>query len=157
MIRPPEGRCPTTKCSMVILKSTAITGLSLNLGVKVKKVLLVYFERHARRVPLEFPRTLNNSILSTAYKKRARAWPSLTFLFYLFYLKKALRKKGTKVAPPNLNSMTLLCSRLICSVPSLSFHAFPANCHPELSTLIKNSLRWVSLAARKDPSVLHRA
>ena len=71
MIRPPEGRCPTAKCSIVILKSTAPPGLSLNLGAEVKKILLVYFERHARRVLLEFPRTLNNSILSTAYKKRA--------------------------------------------------------------------------------------
>ena len=38
---------------MVILKSTAVPGLSLNLGVEVKKGLFIYFERHARRVLLE--------------------------------------------------------------------------------------------------------
>ena len=54
MIRPPEGRYPTMKCFMVILKSTAIPGQPLNLGVEVKKVLLIYFERHARRAPLDF-------------------------------------------------------------------------------------------------------
>ena len=57
MIRPPEGRCPTTKCLMVILKSTAAASLPLNLGVEVKTVLLIYFERRARRFHLEFPRT----------------------------------------------------------------------------------------------------
>ena len=76
---------------MVILKSTANPGLSLSLGVKVKKVLLVYFERHARRALLVFPRTLNNSILSTAYKKRAGPGK---FSFFFF-----CKKKGSNFAP----------------------------------------------------------
>ena len=46
---------------MVILKSTALSGLPLNHGVEVKKVVLIYFERHARRVALDFPRTPNYS------------------------------------------------------------------------------------------------
>ena len=83
---------------MVILKSTAVPGLSLNLGVEVKKVLLVYFERHARRVPIEFPRTPNNSILSTAYKKRAGPDQLGLFFGFLFF---SVKKKGTKVASSN--------------------------------------------------------
>ena len=43
---------------MVILKSAAVAGLPLNLGVKVKKVLLVYFERHARLFTLDSARML---------------------------------------------------------------------------------------------------
>ena len=50
---------------MVILRSTALAGLPPDLGVEVKKVLLVYFERHARRVALAFPRTPTNPLLST--------------------------------------------------------------------------------------------
>ena len=42
---------------MVILMSTAVAGLPLNFEVEVKKVLLVYFERHARRLLLGLPRT----------------------------------------------------------------------------------------------------
>ena len=37
-IRPPESRCPTKQFFMVILKSTAVAGLPLNLGVEVRKV-----------------------------------------------------------------------------------------------------------------------
>ena len=41
------------------------------------------------------------------------------------------------------NSMTLLFSRLSCSVPSFSLRALPANYHHELFTSIKYLLRWV--------------
>ena len=61
MIRPPEGRCSTTKYFKVILKSTALSGPPLNLGVEVEIVLLIYFERRVRRVALDFPRTPNYS------------------------------------------------------------------------------------------------
>ena len=44
---------------MVILKSTAPVELPLNLGVEVKKVLLIYFERHARLYALGSARKLN--------------------------------------------------------------------------------------------------
>ena len=50
---------------MVILKSTALAGLPLNLGVDVGRALLSYFERHARRFSLIFPRMSNISLLST--------------------------------------------------------------------------------------------
>ena len=48
---------------MVILKSTAIAGLPLYLGVEVGKVLLIYFERYTRRFLLDFPRTPKYSTL----------------------------------------------------------------------------------------------
>ena len=70
LVRPPEGRCPTTKFFMVIFYSTAVPGLPLNLGVEVKKFLFIYFDRRARRSLLEnspdapifhFQRPLKNS------------------------------------------------------------------------------------------------
>ena len=117
MIRPPEGRCLTTKCFMVILKSTALSELPLNLGVEVKKVSVVYFERHARLVLLVYPRTLNYSIPSTTYKNSRRAgnlpW-AVFFLFSFFFF--FFLKKGTKVA-----SSTLCTCPPWNTVPQLSW------------------------------------
>ena len=76
---------------MVILKSTAVPGLPLNLVVEVKTVLIIYFERHARRAPLDSfraaqQRPKKNPVSAEQAMSRRRA---VDFFFL---------KKGTKVA-----------------------------------------------------------
>ena len=67
---------------MVILKSAAVAGLPLNLEVKVKKVLLVYFERHAR------PFTLCSAKLLKVihFKMLVKQATEPSFIVILFYL-----------------------------------------------------------------------
>ena len=77
---------------MVILKSAAVAGLPLNLRVKVKKVLLVYFERLARLFKLDSARMLKIIHLKTLVEQRRSSCRNCILIIFF------CKNKGTKVA-----------------------------------------------------------
>ena len=68
---------------MVILISTAVAGLPLNLGVEVKEVSFVYFERHAWLLALGSAGMLR--IFHSQRPKENEQGPDQVRLFYYIY------------------------------------------------------------------------